>query len=284
MKIQDIAVSPSGEHLIVTTSGQKGLLTCKIQSNKIELLSQRSVSRTTSALAFSPDSSKLLTTDKAGDCFIYDCVNPQASGRWLLGHLSMILGVLFAPSEKYIVTCDRDEKVRVTNYPDCHEIESYCLGHLEYVSEIKFLPQNPNKYLASLSGDNTIRIWEYVSGKQEHEIQLPAPGVKFSIRQIESNTCHIAAIVYQPNESIYIYKITHENEQFFSTLLTKKAYSSQIMTNICLAIVDFTVSQHWMEDCVSKFLNTITNRMLKNQMKNCKQHWTNVSLKTKLTM
>lgn len=34
---------------------------------------------------------------------------------------------------QFLITSDRDEKVRVSHYPNAYNIGSYCLGHEEYV-------------------------------------------------------------------------------------------------------------------------------------------------------
>lgn len=70
----------------------------------------------------------------------------------------------------YIVTSDRDEKIRVTKYPATHEIEAFCVGHKEFVSSVEFF--NNEELLLSASGDQTLRFWNFTTGKQVHLINL----------------------------------------------------------------------------------------------------------------
>lgn len=54
--------------------------------------------------------------------------NPS-SGELILGHASLLTNCLLTPDEKFIITADRDEHIRVSWYPDGYVIESFCLGH-----------------------------------------------------------------------------------------------------------------------------------------------------------
>ena len=40
---------------------------------------------------------------------------------------------MLSPSNRHVITCDRDEKIRVSNFPNSYNIESFCLGHTELV-------------------------------------------------------------------------------------------------------------------------------------------------------
>lgn len=49
----------------------------------------------------------------------------------IVGHVSMLTDMTLSDDEKYIITADRDEHVRVSRYPNGYNIESYCMGHTE---------------------------------------------------------------------------------------------------------------------------------------------------------
>ncbi|GAB2215305.1 hypothetical protein Droror1_Dr00019688 [Drosera rotundifolia] len=77
----------------------------------------------------------------------------------------------FSPDGHYIVSADRDSKIRVTVFPKnhlagAHEIQSFCLGHSEYVSCLVFVQSSDQcqSYLLSGSGDSTVRLWDFSSG------------------------------------------------------------------------------------------------------------------------
>lgn len=58
--------------------------------------------------------------------------NPSG-GELVLGHASLLTDFALSIDEKYIITADRDEHIRVSWYPQGYNIEMYCLGHEKYV-------------------------------------------------------------------------------------------------------------------------------------------------------
>lgn len=71
-----------------------------------------------------------------------------------------ILDISISDNEKYIVTCDNDEKIRVSHYPNGKNIVHYMMGHEAYVSGICLL----NNFILSGSGDSTLRLWDFDNG------------------------------------------------------------------------------------------------------------------------
>lgn len=54
-----------------------------------------------------------------------------------------------SPDDRYILTADRDEKIRVSWAAAPHSIESFCLGHTEFVSRILVVPDHAELLLSS---------------------------------------------------------------------------------------------------------------------------------------
>ena len=84
----------------------------------------------------------------------------------LLGHTaSMITSVEFTPNHKFILSSDRDEKIRVSHFPDTQNVQSYLLGHTSFIT----CTAVSNDICATSSADNSVRVFDIESGS-EHAI------------------------------------------------------------------------------------------------------------------
>eukprot|EP00554_Chaetoceros_debilis_P007198 CAMPEP_0194073248 /NCGR_PEP_ID=MMETSP0149-20130528/748_1 /TAXON_ID=122233 /ORGANISM="Chaetoceros debilis, Strain MM31A-1" /LENGTH=510 /DNA_ID=CAMNT_0038753241 /DNA_START=71 /DNA_END=1603 /DNA_ORIENTATION=+ len=93
-------------------------------------------------------------------------------GRLLLGHTaSMLTSVQIVDGKLF--SADRDEKVRISSFPQTFITDGYLLGHEAYVTDFTVLASNSNssgrngdsnaKYCVTASGDKTIKLWNYKS-------------------------------------------------------------------------------------------------------------------------
>nr|XP_008508724.1 PREDICTED: tRNA (guanine-N(7)-)-methyltransferase non-catalytic subunit WDR4 isoform X3 [Equus przewalskii] len=89
------------------------------------------VVRRCTALTFTASEEKVLVADKSGDVYSFSVLEPHGCGKLELGHLSMLLDVAVSPDDLFILTADRDEKIRVSWAAAPHSIEAFCLGHTE---------------------------------------------------------------------------------------------------------------------------------------------------------
>ncbi|KAL0419881.1 UNVERIFIED_CONTAM: tRNA (guanine-N(7)-)-methyltransferase non-catalytic subunit wuho [Sesamum radiatum] len=148
--------------------------------DSIRAIRSRVSEKRVTSLAISGDGMFVCFADKFGVVYVVDIgdcnyentapVNKKAVP--ILSHYcSIITRLEFSPDGKYIITADRDFKIRVTVFPKqplngAHEIQSFCLGHTEFVSCLAFISceDYAQGLLVSGSGDSTVRLWDYASG------------------------------------------------------------------------------------------------------------------------
>ncbi|KAM6934118.1 tRNA (guanine-N(7)-)-methyltransferase non-catalytic subunit wdr4 [Xenentodon cancila] len=156
-----LVVSPSGK-LVALTDDNKRLLVFKREPSW-HCISIRWVVRRCVSLVFSQTEEELLVADKSGDVYSFSLDEAEREGLLKMGHLSMLLAVVVSPDNKYIITADRDEKIRVSHHRSPYNIQSFCLGHRQFVSTLH-IPSGHPCWLLSGSGDGTLKLWEYKSG------------------------------------------------------------------------------------------------------------------------
>ena len=86
----------------------------------------------------------------------------------ILGHVAMLTSIVTAHDKEgrpYIITGDRDEHIRVSRgMPQAHVIETYCLGHKQFVSRLCVPPSKPDM-LISGGGDDELFVWDWKTGR-----------------------------------------------------------------------------------------------------------------------
>lgn len=112
--------------------------------------------RTSKLFAFS---NELFLVEKTGD--IYK-VFPSGECKFLLGHLFSLTDVKLVCNGEtrdpaYIISADRDEKIRISNYPDTHKIERFCFGHKHFVRKI--ITVNHRQFI-SIDQENYVYLWD----------------------------------------------------------------------------------------------------------------------------
>lgn len=274
-KVQIVALEVHQEQsLLAVATSDKSLYLFEIDADgngteggMLKLLSRRMVSRTSSCMKFAPNGKFLVVCDKGGDCYRYDCDDADCKkpGRWLLGHMSQVLDVLVTADEKMIITSDRDEKIRVTNHPDCHTIETFCLGHGEFVSQLEFMADKKGKlHLLSLSGDKTLRLWDYATGKEVARKDLAHPGNRLAVKQLTDGSALVAVLFYEPTE-IAILKLSDVDNFKCEMRQTLKTEQDGMFSSFT-----FDEQNNLLALVVDKSTEKVSLKMYEFEQENCK--------------
>ncbi|XP_046859973.1 tRNA (guanine-N(7)-)-methyltransferase non-catalytic subunit WDR4-like [Xenia sp. Carnegie-2017] len=156
--------SNSGKFL-AAFSDSKDLVVLK--TDDWQSVGKRKLPKRPTAVLFTNKEDSVVISDKSGDVYSYHLSeeNGLSNEALLLGHVSIILDMVITRDDCYIITADRDEKIRVSKFPNSYNIKTFCLGHTEFVWKIILLSNLSNEILVSVSGDGTIRFWDYKVGK-----------------------------------------------------------------------------------------------------------------------
>ncbi|KAF0297075.1 tRNA (guanine-N(7)-)-methyltransferase non-catalytic subunit wdr4 [Amphibalanus amphitrite] len=130
-RVLGVCVSPSGR-LVAALNDHK--TACVWRAEDGGRLASWQTTRKGSCLTFSRDEQALLVADKSGDVYKCQLGEPETKPQLILGHICMVLDMCVTGDGRHLLTSDRDEKVRVTRYPNTWSIAAYCLGHTEFVS------------------------------------------------------------------------------------------------------------------------------------------------------
>ena len=134
-----------------------------------------------------------LLTDKSGDLYALDL--PALKKQiYLGGHTTSIITDICRVGS-FLATADRDEKIRIVNYPEIFIIEAHCLGHTSVISSLSVVVVNGNTFLVSTGWDHKLILWEPTQGSQlavySFSEDVPSPEVEIE----ESNVPTIKAAI-----------------------------------------------------------------------------------------
>lgn len=220
--ITSVTFSEDGRYFAACTNRKQ---LCLYETRNLRLLSNRTLARAASKVRFSPNND-VVVADKAGDTYLFSTSSPMETGALILGHLSMLLDVLITEDMKCILTTDRDEKIRVSMYPNCYNIMSYCLGHTKFVTNISELPHKKN-ILISCGGDGVFKLWDYKRGTELMSVNFCDKVPKYDIEKFNRDLHD-----YHYDESVDILPVKHLRVSYLSkmeSLVIISFYSSKVL-------------------------------------------------------
>lgn len=204
------------------------------------LIENMALSKHATNIVFTPKTNAIIVGDKKGDVYAFG----KRPVR-VLGHSSMVLGIGFTDDEKFIITSDSDEKVRVSLYPNGKVIKYYMMGHEAYVSSICTF----NNFLLSGSGDCTLCLWDLNNGDLVDKFFVTSP-----IQSVVKINDVAAVQLYDSNELYFVkteikenncHSIKHIKKLILeNNVLNLAACSNQLWITMSNTVYNFTVGSN----------------------------------------
>ena len=132
------------------------------------------------------DDATVIYSDKFGNIFTQsftpegEALKPTAAEPDIpLGHYSVVTGVTtirsLSSGNRYIISSDKDEKIRVSRWPHAYDIVCCCMGHTQYVTCLCPVQNSALglDLLVSAGGDGRLCGWNYESGSELFHVSLP---------------------------------------------------------------------------------------------------------------
>ncbi|KAI5970207.1 TRM82 [Candida margitis] len=154
-------------HLVASTDSDKSVLIFTIDHNSDNILTlSKRQPMPKRPYAITTYDGEAIVADKFGDAYTVPIdSNPPVLEKDLvpiLGHVSMLTNVVMGVhnDKPFLITSDRDEHIRISNYPKSHVIKSFLHSHEEFVSQLCLI----DDLLVSGGGDDYIFVWNWYQG------------------------------------------------------------------------------------------------------------------------
>lgn len=179
--IRALTLSKDENFLIGITDSDKSVIIFSIDfentENCLTLIKRQVFPKRPCAVSTSIDDKTVVVADKFGDVYTIDINSEAAIDEKelspLLGHVSMLSDVKIAEhnGKQFILTGDRDEHIKVSNYPKSYVVKHWLFGHREFVSSLH-IPEFNTDLLISGGGDEFICLWNWYKNELLSKVQL----------------------------------------------------------------------------------------------------------------
>lgn len=158
--ILNVSWSPNGEYIAGNDGSRVLVWKAGISSEASYSLLQRNTSSSSTAIAWSPDSSRLAVGDYDGTVNIWDIFRKAIVSTYH-GHTLAIHELAWSPDGKRIASASEDKTVQVWDTTSGQNLVTY-KDHNSSVTTVAW--SHDGKYIASGGYDQHVRVWNPING------------------------------------------------------------------------------------------------------------------------
>ena len=197
LEIQCVAISRDADDTIWCAVSRYDKSLAIYRDSKVEVVHTTNKRSGCLTFAWKPVG-MILAGDLVGDATAFPLTNNK-KGRLLLGHTaSMLTGIRLVGDT--LLTADRDEKVRVSSFPQTCIVRGYLLGHAAFLCSMDIATDD---LCVTCGGDYSVRLWKLSTFTQLASVetegllptQVSTDGERVAVIFHNSNTIHIYSLM-----------------------------------------------------------------------------------------
>ncbi|CAH6719800.1 tRNA (guanine-N(7)-)-methyltransferase non-catalytic subunit Trm82p [[Candida] jaroonii] len=170
--IRDLELTHDNKYLIGITDSDKSIIIFEINLNEdncLKLIKRQTFPKRPCSISIADDNSTVIIGDKFGDVYKIPIIGenvPEKDLKPILGHVSLLTDVLITEhnGKQYILSSDRDEHIKVSNYPITYVVKHWLFGHDEFISSMVQFDFD-RELLVTGGGDDYIYLWNWYGNK-----------------------------------------------------------------------------------------------------------------------
>eukprot|EP00960_Hanusia_phi_P023914 705605-Hanusia_phi.AAC.2 len=163
-----------GREMMISGGNDKRLVVWKLPEMKVT--GKAIADKKIVSVALDEERRRVVFAEIAGEVFQKPIDDLECKAEHVLGHISSLTDMRISSSGSRLLTADRDEKIRISNFPHAFEIEAFCLGHTELVTCIETLSLEEEELVLSGGADGSVRLWSVKDGSLVDTYMIDAAG------------------------------------------------------------------------------------------------------------
>ncbi|RLV90003.1 hypothetical protein JA1_004859 [Spathaspora sp. JA1] len=262
--IRSLILTENEDYLVGTTDSDKSTIIFHIDfaaDNCLTLSKRQVLSKRPCAISIDAETKNVIVADKFGDVYAVPIDSeepvPEKQLSPVLGHVSMLSDVLMTTykGKQFIITSDRDEHIRISNYPKSYVVKDWLFGHREFVSDL-YISEHDTSVLISGGGDDFICLWHWFDNRLLTKIELRdliqeylhdghLPPSRF-LTEDSKKEISVAKIASVKTDSSYLLIVLVENTRCLLVFaINEQDFSVKHIQTITIddSIVDFSIDQ-----------------------------------------
>eukprot|EP01083_Nonionella_stella_P033991 93011_1 len=188
-------------------------------------LQSRLMEKKQTSVYCSENGSILTVADKVGCVAGFDARDLYSEPIGSFGHFSIVTDIVITPDQEFIISGDRDGKIRVSNWPNTFSIHQFCFGHTSFITKLCVISHLKDRLLSG-GGDGAVRLWNFRTGELLSSLRVGQRDMSEEKFEVPSSP---APAESTPSDQVVVSSIAYNAELRVAIVATNRSSSLTVL-------------------------------------------------------